>query len=280
MLRGDATSPRYPDNPRLHDISLKSYECTPSSRLYDTRHSEATGRMNLNGSLSPRNNYTSPYHSSSGSTSFPSRPTYFNSRSHEEYSSLKSPQSKRYDQLGSLSETNSPRDYNLHSHRKYSFETADAVNKDYHYTPKGTRKYDAYSQDTKSSRKLESPHKAEATHELGQQWAERNDRCLNTRAGGRDPNQQSKYPALPVPPAAETSARGRESTRELSRNFLPSWKFSSWTLSSPLNFRRLRTSSTDRSTNFDTSRRQQPTYRSLNERDKQFYSSSGRSDKL
>ena len=279
--RQTATSPRKEDlvfkygdgssSSRLQELSPKPYEY--GGHRERQTNPEAGGRLNLNGSLN-RNNYTSPY---SGSSTYQSaRPTYFNSRSHEEYSSaLKSPQAKRYDYIGSPSETTSPRDYtHTPSHRKYSFETLDS-NKDYHYTPKGTRKYDTYTPEAKSPRKVESPRRHEVPpHE--QPWGDRPDsaRVLDRGREAIPPGGARKYPALPVP---DQTPRGRES----SRNFLPNLKFSSWTLSSPLSFRRFRTSSsTDRTSNFDVSRRQQPTYRSLNERDKQFYSTSGRSDKL
>ena len=261
---------------RLQDLPSKSYEYGGGHRERQINLEGGGNRLNINGSLN-RNNYTSPY--GSGASAYQSvRPTYLNSRSHEDYSSaLKSPQAKRYDYIGSQSEANSPRDFtHTPSHRKYSFETLDS-HKDYHYTPKGTRKYDTYNPDSKGNRKMESPRRHEVpSHE--QPWAERPDsarvqdrgrEALPTGAGAR------KYPSLPVPD--QTTARGRDS----SRNFLPNLKFSSWTLSSPFSIRRFRTSSsTDRTSNFDASRRQQPTYRSLNERDKQFYSSSGRSDKL
>lgn len=102
-----------------------------------------------------------------------------------------------------------------------------------------------------------------------------------------------KYPSLPVPLPTDSSSsaaasRGRDPVRDVTgttsggrSNFLASLKFSSWTLSSPLSMRRFRTSSsTDRASGFERSARHQPAYRSLNEKDKQFYSSSGKSDKL
>ena len=319
------TSPRY-ENPRLQDLSLKSPKYEYGSRKYDARPSE-TGRLNLNGGAINRTTTAQPYpnYPSATANNYPhpsnnylSRPTYFNSRSHEEYSSaLKSPQSKRYEALGgSHSETSSPRDYTHSSHRKYSFETLDS-SKEHHYTPKGTRKYPPdggptspryagetsprytgeisprYASETSpryagetspryaaessatSPRKLESPRKVDLPHE----WTDRTDsgsRTLDRMAARETGGASRKHPNLPVP----EQARGREPTRE-SRNFLPSWKFSSWTLSSPLSFRRFRTSaSTDRASGFDVGRRQHQTYRSLNERDKQFYSASGRSDNL
>ena len=267
-------SPRY-DNPRLQELSLKPYEYGAGSRLYDSRHSTLDGgRTNLNGSLS-RNTY-SPTYQGSAPSSYQSRPNYLNSRSHEDYSSaLKSPQ-KRYEPLASHSETSSPREYTHSANRKYSFENTEA-GKD-HYTPKGTRKYESYTPDHGSSpRKVESPRKSDLSQDA-LQWPERGD-SSRTVERGRESNQVGarKYPALPVP---EQTSRGRDTSRE-SRNFLPSLKFSSWTLSSPLNFRRFRnSSSTDRTTNFEAARRLNPTYRSLNERDKHFYSSSGRSDEL
>ena len=264
----EPTSPRY-DNPRLQELSMKSYEYSSpgaGGSRYETRSTNLEGgRLNLNGSLS-RNSHTSSYHGSAAS-SYLSRPTYLNSRSHDDYpSQLKSPTSKRYD---SHSETNSPRDYSHSSPRKYSYENYESSRE---YTPKGSRKYD-YSDSSSSARKLESPRKTDLSPET-QQWSERGE-ATRTIDRSRDLQSARKYPPVP-----EQTTRGRDTSRE-SRNFLPSLKFSSWTLSSPLSFRKFRTSSsTDRTSNFDASRRQHPTYRSLNERDKTFYSSSGKSDNL
>jgi len=275
----DSTSPRF-ENPRLHEISGKSgnyrFPDTGASR-YEPRSSYMDSSR-LNGSLG-RNNFTSSYHGSSASN-FLSRPSYVSSRSHEESfnSSIKSPQPSRYDKLGSYSETNSPRDYN-HSatQRKYSFETLD-TSRDYHYTPKGTRKYEpVMAGEQHSPRKyesrLDSPRSLEKSFES--QQAE-NAHRPNREGQAASAGTTRKYPALPVP----DPPRGREQTRE-GRNFIPSsWKFGSWTLSSPINLRKFRTSSTDRASTFERSRRLQPGYRSLNERDKQYYSSSGKSDNL
>jgi len=311
-----STSPRY-DNIRLQDLSIKSYEYgggvgryydrsnsgdAVSGRLFDhhrpsTADSSGGGRLNLNGSVS-RSNFSSAYHGASASNYLP-RPTYFNSRSHEDYSSaLKSPQSKRYDGLGSHSETSSPREYTHSSQRKYSFETLDS-SKEHHFTPQANRKYYHHMEHGSGQRKMESPRKTDLPHES--QWLERataGDSSTPTSGGasrtlGRESssaaassatpcNSSRKYPALPVPD--QQTVRGREPTRgsdsSRSSNFLPpSWKISSWTLSSPLSFRKFRTSSsTDRA--FDVSRRQHQAYRSLNERDKQLYSSSGKSENL
>merc|ERR1712025_177646 len=118
-----------------------------------------------------------------------SRPSYVNSRSHEESfgsNSIKSPQASRYDKLNSYSETNSPRDYNPsaqsprdYNHtsptspsatqRKYSFETLDTGPRDYHYTPKGSRKYEPG--------RLDSPRSLEKSFEAG-------DSHRNVRDGG------------------------------------------------------------------------------------------------
>ena len=305
------TSPRY-DNPRLQDLSMKSQKYEYGSRKYDSRPVES-GRLNLNGSLN-RSNLGQPYvnyPSATGgggstatygghpSNNYLSRPTYYNSRSHEEYSSaVKSPQPKRYETLGSHSESSSPREYTHSSHRKYSFETLDS-SKEHHYTPTASRKYPPTGGDggphspryggegnsrfaagdaaSGSQHKVDSPRRAEERSAVADR-KESGSRTLDRGAVGRDSGGAGsrKHPSLPVP----EQTRGREPTRE-SRNFLPSWKFSSWTLSSPLSFRRFRTSaSTDRASGFDVGRRQHQTYRSLNERDKQFYSASGRSDNL
>ena len=267
----DTTGQRY-DNPRLHDITVNRYagDSSGASARYEPRYNLDSSR--LNGSLT-RNNLTSSYHGTAAAN-YLSRPSFINSRSHEEsYSnSVKSPQASRYDKLTSYSETNSPRDYghtspsSHNTHRKYSFETLDTSPRDYHYTPKGSRKYDSSlgSSDQHSPRKydgsrLESPRAFDK----------------DARDGQDRSNVSRKYPALPVP----EQSRGREQTRE-TRNFInPStWRIGSWTLSSPLNLRKFRTTSSDRSSTFDRNMRMQPGYRSLNERDKQFqYSSSGKS---
>jgi len=216
--------------------------------------------------------------------------------SHEEYpSAMKSPTNREINfKQASLSERNSPREFGQPvPHRKYSFEVLDSP-RDYHYTPKGTRKY--YTSDRKydivqesparrnensfeSPRKLdnslESPIKNSSAHTT--QRISR-DSGLSPRDPGLSPTgggSGRKYPALPVP----DKTRSADQPREGGRSFLPSWKFGSWTLSSPLNLRRMRTTSSDRSSSFET-RRMQQGYRSLNERDKQFYSSSGKSENL
>lgn len=297
-----STSPRYSDNPRLAELSSRfsrdpgdgaaaaptprfdprtggSY--LPAREIPDLPSTTTSSSRLTNGSAGlSRNNFTSSYHGSAAS-SFLSRPSYVSSRSHDTeasgYSGLKSPPSSRYTQ-GSYSETTSPRDYGQSSasatgapsHRKYSFEALEpAVGRDYHYTPKGTRKYEGKVEyEQTSPRKYESARLESPQHSSGRPGAER------------------RHPTLPVP----EPGRGREPTREpgarttaaASSSFMPSsWKFGSWTLSSPLNLRKFRTSSSDRaSSNFERSRRLQPGYRSLNERDKQFYSSSGKSDNL
>ena len=103
------------------------------------------------------------------------------------------------------------------------------------------------------------------------------DSRLESPGDRQDARGNRKYPNLPVP----DQSRGREPTRE-SRNFInpSSWKIGSWTLSSPLNLRKFRTTSSDRTSTFDRNLRLQPGYRSLNERDKHVYTSSGKSDNL
>lgn len=304
---GHTTSPRF-DNSRLHDLTSKSGSGSTSHRYpevggsvgaarYDTRAAYMDSSR-LNGSLG-RNNFTSSYHGSPA-TNFLSRPSYSSSRSHEEsFSSIKSPQSSRYEaaKLGSYSETNSPRDYSIGSHggpsasssathRKYSIETLDP-GREYHYTPKGTRKYRepalaggreesvSHHSPRKFDSRLDSPRSLES--QGGQtEPREVSGGLLNRRESGSGASGARKYPALPVP---DPTTRGREQSRE-ARNFIPSsWKssFGSWTLSSPLNLRKFRTSSSDRASTFERSRRLQPGYRSLNERDKQYYSCSGKS---
>ena len=245
------TSPRYSDNPRLAELS-----------------------NGTSGSSLSRNNFTSSCHGSSAA-SFLSRPSYVTSRSHEageggSYSGVKSPQAARYNH-SSYSETSSPRDYGHNNtaagsstptHRKYSFETVEpTVGRDYHYTPKGTRKYEGKVDYEQTSPRKYDSGRLESTCQAA---ASRGDR---------------RHPNLPM----GDPARGRETVRDpapraSSSSFMPSsWK---WNLSSPLNLRKFRTASSDRaSSNFERSRRT-PHYRSLNERDKQFYSSSGKSDNL
>jgi len=181
--------------------------------------------------------------------------------------------------MNSYSETNSPRDFHPSSssagtQRKYSFETLDGP-RDYHhhhhYTPKGSRKFEGgLSSDGHNARKFD--HRVESPRSVEKPGED---------AGGVRQSQgltgTRKYPALPVP----EQSRGREQARESSRNFIPSsWKIGSWTLSSPINLRKFRTSSSDRTSTFDRNLRLQPGYRSLNERDKKFYTSSGKSDNL
>merc|ERR1712025_175549 len=214
-----------------------------------------------------------PTSSSAASSNFLSRPSFTSSRSHEEaYNTVKSPQSSRYEssKLGSYSETSSPRDYSG-GHRKYSIETLDSGGgREYHYTPKGTRKFrepldGGGNQPSSSGQKYsDARFDSQGSH------------LEHRRESGSGSAGSRKYPALPVP---DPSVRGREHSRD-GRNFIPSsWKssFSSWTLSSPLNLRKFRTSSSDRTSTFERSRRLQPGYRSLNERDKQYYSCSGKS---
>jgi len=292
----------------------------------ETRHLYGDSSR-LNGTSLSRNNFTTSYHGSTASN-YLSRPSYSASRSHEEYpSAMKSP-SNRYDSSVlssrekpiSLSETNSPRELSHGgTHRKYSFEVLDSSTaRDYHYTPKGSRKYESlYTADSarkygdrimesprraetfegqrKMEKSLESPIKNSSTHTTQRSSRESGlsprESGLSSRESGLSPRESGlspresglspssvssrKYPALPVPEAS----RAREQTREGRSSFLPSWKFGSWTLSSPLNLRRLRTASSDRTSTFD-SRRHQTGYRSLNERDKQYYSTSGKSDHL
>jgi len=281
------TSPRLPEsqryeNPRLHDMTHAQSRYGVGER-FDTRYNIDSSR--LNGPLSRNNFVTSSYHGSSAAA-YLSRPSYVNSRSHEEAfsNSIKSPPTSRFDKLNSYSETNSPRDYGHTSpsatQRKYSFETLDTGPRDYHFTPKGSRKYDpGLNSDQHSPRKydqgrLDSPRSLEKSFEAGESHR-------SVRDGGhvgQETRGSRKYPALPVP----EQPRGREQTRESSRNFInpSSWKIGSWTLSSPLNLRKFRTTSSDRTSTFDRNLRLQPGYRSLNERDKHVYSSSGKSDNL
>ena len=292
-----STSPRYSDNPRLAELNSRfsrdpDQPALPSPRFdprtggsylparviddsppsSSSRLTNGTGPSSLSSagpsSLS-RNNFTSSYHGSTASA-YLSRPSYVSSRSHEtensSYSGLKSPTTSRYAQ-GSYSETSSPRDYSASStptHRKYSFDTLEpGADRSYHYTPKGTRKYEGKVEYEKTS-----PRKYDSSQLESPQ-----------------PRPERRHPTMPEP---SLPPRGREATRDASArassstSFMPSsWKFGSWTLSSPLNLRKFRTASSDRATsNFERSRRLQPGYRSLNERDKQFYSSSGKSDNL
>ena len=86
------------------------------------------------------------------------------------------------------------------------------------------------------------------------------------RSRGRSPTREPPSPIQPQSPSAQQRSPSQERQQ---KNYLTSWRstLSSWTPS----FRRLRTASSDRS-NFDTSRRFQPSYRSWNEKDN-FYPS-------
>ena len=86
------------------------------------------------------------------------------------------------------------------------------------------------------------------------------------RTRGRSPTREPPSPIQPQSPSAQQRSPSQERQQ---KNYLTSWRstLSSWTPS----FRRLRTASSDRS-NFDTSRRFQPSYRSWNEKDN-FYPS-------
>ena len=283
-----AEAGRY-DKQRLHEVTSPRYGAGADSGARFDSGSRYESRPN--GSGLSRNNFTSSYHGTAAAN-YLSRPSYVNSRSHEE--ALRDPMkaqhssgaSARFDKFASYSETNSPRDYGHKSptagsasatQRKYSFETLDLSPRDYHYTPKGTRKYEPDQHNPargKYDARLDSPR-----GEAGAEQGHRGLRDLGERPGQeRERPGARKYPALPVP----DQPRGREPTRETSgRNFQfnnpSSWKLGSWTLSSPLNLRKFRTASSDRTSTFDRNLRMQPGYRSLNERDKHVYTSSGKS---
>ena len=253
---------RYCDNPRLNEISNK----TPHRYQETSRYMDSS---RLNGSVG-RSNFTSSYHGTAASNYLPRPTAYISSRSHDESfnSPVKSPQSGRYDKMTSYSESNSPREFlppsTSATQRKYSWEALEG-SRDYHYTPKGTKKFDTgLAGDGHNPRKFE--HRVESPRAK--------EKAPEEAGGGR---HNRKYPALPVP----EQSRGRDPARESSRNFIPSsWKIGSWTLSSPINLRKFRTSSSDRTSTFDRNLRLQPGYRSLNERDKKFYTSSGKSENL
>jgi len=269
---------------RLYDTGTRKAE-PDSGRHYEVGRSAYGDSSRMNGPFS-RNNFTTSYHGSTASN-YLTRPSFLASRSHEEYpSAMKSPTNREKNfKQASLSERNSPRDFGHQApHRKYSFEILDSP-RDYHYTPKGTRKY--YTSDRKYDMVQDSPRRMENSFESPRKLDNslespiKNSSAHTTQRISRDsglsPRDSSrKYPALPVPDKTRTVT---DTPRE-SRSFLPSWKFGSWTLSSPLNLRRMRTTSSDRSATAFETRRLQPGYRSLNERDKQLYSSSGKSDNL
>jgi len=274
--RASAYNESHKSSPRFDSSRLQSSYGSSSHRYPEALSGEGASRFDssrMNGSIG-RSGLTSSYQpaSSSSASNFLSRPSFTSSRSHEEsYNTVKSPQSSRYDaaKLGSYSETSSPRDYSG-GHRKYSIETLDGgVGREYHYTPKGTRKF-------------REPLEGGGTQSsLGQKYSDsrfdsQGSHLEHRRESGSSSAGARKYPALPVP---DPSVRGRDHSRD-GRNFIPSsWKssFSSWTLSSPLNLRKIRTASSDRTSTFERSRRLQPGYRSLNERDKQYYSCSNKS---
>jgi hypothetical protein len=199
------------------------------------------------------------------------------------------------------------------SQRKYSFESSEAGGSaqttggrpDYSsYTPKGTRRYEAVTSPDSPRRPTVESRKAEMTGQEPWQDSSYRSFYLDREAGssyrtGRDSGGSAarKYPSsFPVPSSeggssgtvSTTTSRGRDPLRDAPgsasgggggrSNFLSSLKLSTWALSSPLSMRRFRTSSsTDRAAAFE---RHQPAYRSLNEKDKQLYSTSGKSDKL
>ena len=307
---GSGSSLRYYEASRTAGGSTSTTSYLDSSRI----HLNGTG---LNRSAS---NFMSSYQSGASTyhraTQPPASSTYARSH-HEDYpSSLKSPPaSKSYDRYGSYSETNSPRDYSGHnpggSQRKYSFEGLEggtgaisSSRPEYSsYTPKGTRRYEALSSpDQQSPRRTavadSSSRKGEAGHEQHQwldssssyrpSYADRESSSLlasyRTSREAASGGSSRKYTSLSSPTEVTATSRGRDPVRETPgsasgrSNFLSSLKFPAW---SPLNIRKFRTSSsTDRASGFERSVRNQPAYRSLNEKDKQLYSSSGKSDKL
>jgi hypothetical protein len=276
--------------------------------------------LNGSGLNRSASNFMSSYHSGSATYHRSQPSSYTRSHHDEYPSSLspslKSPSAaKPYEKYGSYSETNSPRDYTGHHHapsvsqRKYSFEglesgtggqqSSSSSRPEYSsYTPKGTRRYEALSSpEQQSPRRPATADTGKRGEEQQQQpWLDSssyrpyldrdNSALLAGYRSGREAvaggSVSRKYPA--------EMSRGRDPVRETAAgsvsssgrsNFLSSLKFPSWTLSSPLSIRKFRTSSsTDRATGFERSVRHQPTYRSLNEKDKQLYSSSGKSDKL
>ena len=267
----------------------------PPAAYHSTTTSPTSYRSPSNSSTSGYRNYsstsgTSSYHHYPSNTYHSSRPNYFSSRSQEDYTSLRS---KRNDILVNDG-TSSPRDYTTSSSlRKYSYERTDSgkdSSTSHHLTttPQASRKY--YDNDPGPLRKIESPRKGEQRDpsrgsDSGGKGASGRDYSVGSRLDSSSLASPRK-PGLPVPDGSSTAgssnstSRGREpvTTTTTSRSsFLPQgWRISSWNLSSPISLRRFRTSnSTERPATLD---RRQPTYRSLNERDKHFYSSSGRSD--
>ena len=287
-----ADSQRY-DNPRLQDLSSR-YGAGAGERFEAARYANLdTSR--LNGSLGRATLAGPPSYHGAAASSLLSRPAYGSSRSHEDTfsSAVKSPQAARFDKLNSFSETSSPRDYgHTHTHtspataatntqRKYSFETLESGPgpRDYshhpgHYTPKGSRKYDSALGGAEQS----SPRRYEARLDSPRGAAE--ERGGGSRDGAQERGGARKYPAHPALPVPDQS-RGREAARDRATLINPSsWKIGSWTLSSPLSLRKFRTTSSDRGSTFERNLRLQPGYRSLNERDKHVYTSSGKSDNL
>jgi len=304
-LNGSLSRSNYPSAFHMSHNSPSNYLATSSSPQYQggasvgpsSYHttSPTTYRSPTNSSTSANRSMgsTSAYHYPSTNSYHSSRPTYFSSRSQDsEYSSLI--RSKRHDMIGSstpysaqTSDLPSPRDGatagSSSGLRKYSFERADSgKDSSHHFTPQTGRKY--YESDAGPLRKLESPRKGESPRdpsrssdrmrrESGGIVGSNSRGELSPRGDAATSGLSPRKPGLPVPDSSNSSARGREPSRS---SFMPSsWKL--WTLSSPISFRKFRTSSsTERAATFE--RRQHPTYRSLNERDKHYYSSSGTSD--
>ena len=256
-----------------------SYHTTTSPTSYRSPSNSAAPYRSY-GSSSTASAY---HHYPSSSSYSSSRPNYYTSRSQEDYAG--SLRSKR-------TEVASPRDHSAGSSlRKYSYERSDSgadatgsSTASNLYTPQASRKY--YDNDSGPLRKIESPRKGDQK-ESGRSDHVRVSGDSPLGGGGASSRLElasPRKPGLPVPDtslaggASATSRTSREPTSTGRTGFLPQgWKLSSWNLSSPISFRRFRTStSTDRAATFD--RRQHPTYRSLNERDKHFYTSSGRSD--
>lgn len=101
----------------------------------------------------------------------------------------------------------------------------------------------------------------------------------STGTRGRSPPTQERYSRAetrtePQQQQQQQQQQRSPSQERTSARYLPfsSWRSTFSNLASPLSLRRFRTSSSDRSSTFDTSRRFQPSYRSWNEKDNYLHS--------
>jgi hypothetical protein len=116
-------------------------------------------------------------------------------------------------------------------------------------------------------------HGGATVSELGGSWSPRMANSDYLPLSGRTMSEHMQQSAS----AAQSHAQQLPSSSQerVGRTYLPNWRslsssWSSW--QSPISLRRLRTTSSDRSTAFDTTRRFQPNYRSWNDKDNYYNS--------